>query len=165
MHPLKTFLFLLPGFLCLATTCYSDELQAQQSQELAPGTRVRAYVISANNGVVRLEGALDSLSSNYLHFTIRKFRKSVSLPLERITKLEVLREKSSRLQNAGIGAAAGLVLWALLFPEKDGPLGPDFMGIPIVLIGGVAGALIKPDRLWEAIPGLTTIAKEGGDPL
>jgi hypothetical protein len=145
------------GLLRLATLAallLAAKLPAQT--DLSAGTRVRAFAPAVSDQ--RLVGRVSAATADSLMLT-RPDGASIALSRPAIERLEVSRGHA-RVKWALIGAGAGLIVGGVIGGAMGGDDDTSGLGaaegftagaLQGIVLGGVAGALLAPER-WRELP-------------
>jgi hypothetical protein len=139
------------AFTACATPPHAAGEEARLPQ-LAPGMRVR--ILAPGSLDKALVGAIDTLDDRNIRLEVEGRAEPITVPRERITRLDLSAGPRSRLPGTLIGAAVGGVAGALAGSQSSSYREASQAGGALigVLVGALVGALIPPGEHWNEVP-------------
>jgi len=142
------------AMLCLCSFCAVPHAAGEEARlpQLAPGMRVR--ILAPGNVDKALVGTIDTLDDRSISLEVQGRAERLTVPRERITRLDLSAGPRSRLPGALIGAAVGGAAGALAGSQSSSYRDASQAGGALVgvLIGALVGALIPPGEHWNEVP-------------
>jgi hypothetical protein len=135
-------------------------LQAQQADQLSPGTRIR--VTAPRSSLDPYVGSLVRFSSESVTLDLEDGAPDLTLPLARVRRIEVSEGEGSKVVTGavvgfGLGATASLLFLAGFCSSSDTICGGDewltafaVIALPPTLVGAGVGLLIRKER-WREV--------------
>lgn len=140
--------------LCLCSFCAVPHAAGEEARLplLAPGMRVRIFAPGSVDKA--LVGTIATLDDRSISLAVQGSAERLTVPRERITRLDLSAGPRSRLPGALIGAAVGGAAGALAGSQSSSYRDASQAGGALVgvLIGALVGALIPPGEHWNEVP-------------
>ncbi len=142
------------AMLCVCSFCVVPHAAGEETQlpQLAPGMRVR--ILAPATADQALVGTIAALDDRNIRLEVQGRGEALTVPRERITRLELSAGPRSRVPGALIGAAVGGAAGALAGSQSSSYRDASQAGGALVgvLIGALVGAAIPPGEHWKEVP-------------